>query len=69
VKRLFEILANLRDAFDLTILLVEQEAEKALEFSNSALVLAQGCMMLKGEAHEMIHDPDVKRIYLGEGNI
>jgi branched-chain amino acid transport system ATP-binding protein len=67
VRRLFDILADLRKEFDLTILLVEQNAEIALGFADSGLVLAQGRIMLKGEARNLINDPEVKRIYLGEG--
>jgi branched-chain amino acid transport system ATP-binding protein len=69
VKRLFEILSDLRNELILTILLVEQKAEIALEFSDSAMVLSQGCIMLQGEAGKLIHDPEVKRIYLGEGDM
>jgi branched-chain amino acid transport system ATP-binding protein len=67
VSRLFDILADLRKEFSLTILLVEQNAEVALGFADSGLVLAQGRIMLKGEARNLINDPEVKRIYLGEG--
>jgi branched-chain amino acid transport system ATP-binding protein len=67
VTRLFDILAALRKEFGLTILLVEQNAEVALGFADSGLVLAQGRIMLKGEARNLINDPEVKRIYLGEG--
>ena len=68
VKRLFEILADLRKEFELTILLVEQNAEIALGFADRGMVLAQGQMMLEGAASDLVNDPEVKRIYLGEGN-
>jgi len=67
VKRLFEILAELRKEFGLTILLVEQNAEIALGFADRGMVLAQGQMMLEGPAKDLAQDPEVKRIYLGEG--
>lgn len=69
VKRLFEILADLRKEFGLTILLVEQNAEIALSFADRGMVLAQGQMMLEGPASELAKDPEVKRIYLGEGAV
>jgi branched-chain amino acid transport system ATP-binding protein len=50
VKNLFEILNKLREEFSLTILLVEQNAEAALRFANRGLVIAQGQIMLDGEA-------------------
>ena len=67
VKRLFEILSDLRKEFELTILLVEQNAEIALSFADRGMVLAQGQMMLEGPAADLANDPEVKRIYLGEG--
>jgi branched-chain amino acid transport system ATP-binding protein len=68
VKRLFEILADLRKEYGLTILLVEQNAKSALEFADRAMVLAQGRMMLEGTAANLANDPEMKRIYLGEGS-
>jgi branched-chain amino acid transport system ATP-binding protein len=67
VKRLFDILKDLRKEYGLTILLVEQNAEIALEFADRGLVLAQGQIMLEGNAESLMNDKEVKRIYLGEG--
>jgi len=67
VQRLFEILGDLRKELGVTILLVEQNAEAALGFADRGLVLAQGRIMLKGEATALIDDEEVKRIYLGTG--
>ncbi len=67
VKRLFEILKDLREEYKLTILLVEQNAEIALEFADRGMVLSQGQIMLEGDANSLMSDNEVKRIYLGEG--
>jgi branched-chain amino acid transport system ATP-binding protein len=67
VKHLFEILNELRQEFSLTILLVEQNAEAALRFAHRGLVLAQGQIMLDGEAGSLINNEEVKKIYLGKG--
>jgi branched-chain amino acid transport system ATP-binding protein len=67
VKRLFDILSDLRKEYDLTILLVEQNAEVALGFADRGMVLAQGQIMLEGAAQDLANDQEVKRIYLGEG--
>ena len=67
VKRLFDILKDLRKEYGLTILLVEQNAEIALEFADRGMVLAHGEIMLEGEARALMTDKEVKRIYLGEG--
>jgi branched-chain amino acid transport system ATP-binding protein len=69
VKQLFKILNELREALSLTILLVEQNAEMALGLSDRGLVLAQGRIVLQGDAGQLMNDPEVKRIYLGEGSI
>jgi len=67
VKHLFEILNGLREEFSLTILLVEQNAEAALRFANRGMVIAQGQIMLDGEARSLINNEEVRRIYLGRG--
>jgi len=69
VKRLFDILKKLRQEYGLTILLVEQNAEIALEFADRGMVLAQGQIMLEGDASALMKDKEVKRIYLGEGTV
>ena len=67
VKRMFEVLDDLRKELSLTILLVEQNAEAALRFSGRGLVLSEGRIRLEGEARSLIDNEEVKRIYLGKG--
>lgn len=47
------------------ILLVEQNARKALSFSDRGYVLDQGRNALEGTGQELLHDPEVGRLYLG----
>jgi ABC-type branched-subunit amino acid transport system ATPase component len=47
------------------ILLVEQNAREALEFSSRAYVLAGGQRRLHGPASQLLHDDEVARLYLG----
>jgi branched-chain amino acid transport system ATP-binding protein len=49
-----------------TILLVEQNAQMALEISNDAYVMETGTIILQGKASEVAQDPKVKQAYLGE---
>jgi branched-chain amino acid transport system ATP-binding protein len=49
-----------------TILLVEQNAQLALEISNTAYVLETGKILLEGESSAVLEDPKVKQAYLGE---
>lgn len=66
VKKLFSILDDLREALSLTILLVEQNAEAALRFAHRGVVLAQGQIMLDGDAGNLMDNEAVRRIYLGK---
>ncbi len=48
-----------------TILLVEQNARMALQFSQRGYLLANGDLVLEGKSKELLENPDVKKIYLG----
>ncbi len=50
----------------LTVLLVEQNARKALTIAHRAYVLETGRITLQGPAQELLHDEEVKRAYLGK---
>jgi branched-chain amino acid transport system ATP-binding protein len=49
-----------------TILLVEQNARLALQFSRRAYVLESGQITLAGQSAQLLHDPRVRAAYLGE---
>ena len=49
-----------------TVLLVEQNAKKALAISDRAYVLETGKIVLSGKASDLINDESVKKAYLGE---
>ena len=49
-----------------TVLLVEQNANKALAIANRAYVLETGNIVLSGDAHKLMEDPQVKAAYLSE---
>jgi branched-chain amino acid transport system ATP-binding protein len=69
VKHLFEILTDMRKELNITILLVEQNAEAALRFADRGLILAQGRILLEGNSADLLNNEDVKDIYLGRGAI
>ena len=50
----------------LTILLVEQNARKALEIAHRGYVMETGRIVLQGSSEELREDPEVKRAYLGK---
>jgi branched-chain amino acid transport system ATP-binding protein len=49
-----------------TILLVEQNASRALQIANRAYVMESGLITMRGDAREMLSDPKVRAAYLGE---
>jgi len=62
-----QLLVILRDinASGVSILMVEQDVETALEFAARAYVLETGRMTLSGTSAMLLDDPDVQRAYLG----
>ena len=65
IDQVFEILADLRDDAGKTILMVEQNAKKGLEFADIGYVLAAGSLALAGEGQALLDDPEVGRLFLG----
>jgi branched-chain amino acid transport system ATP-binding protein len=65
VERIFEVLQKLRDS-GLTMLLVEQRAEAALELADYAYVLSVGRVVGEGPASELRRDESIRRAYLGQ---
>lgn len=65
IELIFETIAKINRE-GTTILLVEQNAQLALEAANYAYVLETGSILLEGEASKVLRDPRVKEAYLGE---
>ena len=65
VSKIFEIIEMIRER-GTTVLLVEQNAKKALAISDRAYVLETGKIVLSGDAHELMDNDSVKKAYLGE---
>ena len=65
VNEIFDIIQNInRDGT--TVLLVEQNAKKALSNAHRAYVLETGKIVLSGDAGELMNDDSVKKAYLSE---
>jgi branched-chain amino acid transport system ATP-binding protein len=64
VSLIFEKLAAMREA-GYTLMLVEQNATRALALADRAYVLELGRNRFEGPGHRLLADPDVKRLYLG----
>ncbi len=65
VKDIFEIIKTIHNQGN-TILLVEQNAKKALEVADYAYVLETGELVLEGEGSQVLKDDRVQKAYLGE---
>lgn len=65
VSEIFDIIQSIRES-GTTVLLVEQNAKKALSIADRAYVLETGKIALSGKASDLINDESVKRAYLGE---
>ena len=65
VSEIFDIIKVISEG-GTTVLLVEQNAKKALSIADRAYVLETGTITLSGKASDLIHDDSVKKAYLGE---
>ena len=66
VQQVFDALARLRQD-GMTILLVEQNARKALQFSDRAYVIEHGRVVTQGSSSELAHNDDILAHYMGTG--
>lgn len=64
VGEIFNIITSVNQS-GTTILLVEQNAKKALEIANRAYVLETGSIVMQGEADQLANNERVKKAYLG----
>ena len=64
VGEVFEIIKSFREAGK-TVLLVEQNAKKAMSISDRAYVLENGVITMSGNSHELAEDERVRKAYLG----
>ena len=65
VNEIFDIIKSV-SASGTTVLLVEQNAKKALSIADRGYVLETGRIVLEGEAQKLLDDESVKKAYLGE---
>ena len=65
IDMVFEILDDLQRTEGKTILMVEQNAKKGIEFADIGYVLVSGSTALAGEGKELLDNPEVGRLFLG----
>jgi len=65
IDMVFEILRDLQKNEKKTIILVEQNAKKGLEFADIGYVLVSGQTAIAGKGNDLLNNPDVGRLFLG----
>ena len=65
IDMVFEILYDLQKVEGKTIIMVEQNAKKGLEFADIGYVLVNGSLALAGSGDELLENPEVGRLFLG----
>ncbi|WEV79476.1 ABC transporter ATP-binding protein [Janibacter cremeus] len=68
VQEIFGYIKRLNQEQGLTVLVVEQNARRALEVADRGYIMEQGRIVLEGSAAELQENPDVKEFYLGLGD-
>lgn len=67
VKEIFGYVKRLNAERGVTVLVIEQNARRALEVADHGYIMEQGRIVLEGPAAELRENPDVKEFYLGLG--
>jgi branched-chain amino acid transport system ATP-binding protein len=65
VKEIFQIIREIKDTSDVSVLIVEQNARAALELADYGYVMEQGRIVLDGPAEQLRENEDIKEFYLG----
>ena len=61
-------ISEIRDEFGMAVVLAEQNAKRALEIGNKAILLVSGQVSYSGEADELLKQAELARLYLGVGH-
>jgi branched-chain amino acid transport system ATP-binding protein len=67
VDALFDAFSKIRDEATMTIVLVEQKVDLALEFARDAIILDRGQVVYRGTSEELKADEDAQHTYLSVG--
>ncbi len=67
IQNIFNIITEINKSLGTTILLVEQNAQQALQRADRAYVLETGSVVKEAKASDLLNDPAVREAYLGTG--
>ncbi|MBQ9882473.1 MAG: ABC transporter ATP-binding protein [Synergistes sp.] len=65
INEIFKKLTEVNRQLGMTILIVEQNAKKALQLSHRAYVIQTGSILMEGRSADLLHDPEIEKAYLG----
>jgi branched-chain amino acid transport system ATP-binding protein len=65
VDDLMKVLKEIHDKRDITILLVDQDVQNALEVASRGFVIVHGHVEMSGDSAELLKNPDIQKAYLG----
>ena len=68
-EQIFKVIRDINLIDGISILLVEQNAHRALRLANHGYVLVNGRITLKGRGNDLLNDPEVRAAYLEPGSI
>jgi branched-chain amino acid transport system ATP-binding protein len=63
--QVFDRIVELRDKLNLTVMMVEQNARRALEVGDEALLMVNGKTAFRGPSKDLLMDPELGKLYLG----
>lgn len=69
ISEIFHVIKKLSDGQGLNVLLVEQNAKKALDIADYAYVLVLGKVVLSGRTDELKENEEVRKLYLGGSHV
>jgi len=69
VSEIFQTVKSLAQQEGVQVLLVEQNARKALDISDTGYVMVLGRIVLSGTSDELRENPEVRKLYLGGQNV
>ena len=65
IEQIFTAINSLRHSYDLTVLLVEQNATSALQIADIGIIINLGELVTVGPSHSLLNDPALRAAYLG----
>ena len=66
VQQIFDIVVEINKNNNVTVVLVEQNANAALKLSDRGYVLETGNVVMEDEADALLNNPDIRKAYLGD---